>query len=146
MQLLHHGNMKSICALSQNACHSSYCNAAPSLITLQRRTKVFNLHSKMLFHPKYKKVYIHPRKKKEFQFTEDTLRSLSHGEDNMVKVRVADYPQLNKHKYTVYPNRFVLRLWSDILGLYMWLPVSRKGLDKIHQAGTVYGAVHCEMV
>jgi len=91
----------------------------------------------MLFHPKYKKVYKHPRLKKEFEFTEDTLRSLSHGEDNMVKVRVADYPQLNKHKYTVYPNRFVLRLWSDILGYHLWLPVSRKGLDKINQAGSL---------
>ena len=137
MHTLHHGSRKSLCALSQSLSQSSKRTPLPSLITLQSRTKVFNLHSKMLFHPKYKKVYIHPRKKKEFQFTEDTLRSLSHGEDNMVKVRVADYPQLNKHKYTVYPNRFVLRLWSDILGYYMWLPVSRKGLDKIHQAGMV---------
>jgi len=54
-----------------------------------------------------------------------------------VKVRVADYPQLNKHRYKVYPNRFVLRLWSDILGCYSWLPVSALGLHKIHQAGSL---------
>merc|ERR1719242_1039576 len=90
----------------------------------------------MLFHPKYKKVYKHPRKMKEYMFTDDTLHSLSHGEDYKVKVRVADYPQLNKRKYKVYPNRFVNRLWSDILGVYQWLPVSKKGLHKINQAGS----------
>ena len=89
----------------------------------------------MLEHPKYKKVYKHPRRMKEYMFTDDTLNSLSHGEDYRVKIRIADYPQLNKRKYKVHPTRFILRLWSDILGYNLWIPVSEKGLHKINQAG-----------
>ena len=120
-------------------CHSQYlntcCNQTSLLNGHQKRTKVYNLHSKMLFHPKYKKVYKHPRNMREYMFSDDTLHSLSHGEDYRVKVRVADYPQLTKVKYRAHPKRWILRLWSDILGYHLWLPVSERGLHKINQAG-----------
>eukprot|EP01083_Nonionella_stella_P197988 727383_1 len=114
-----------------------YSNQTSQLYLNQRRTKLHSLHYKMLFHPKWKKVYKHPRLKKEYMFTDDTLHSLSHGEDNRVKIRVADYPQLNKTKKKVYLERFIIRLWSDILSGHMWLPVSSHGLHKINQAGTL---------
>ena len=95
-------------SLKQNVAHSklSPCQlSASSLYMNQKRNKLYNLHTKMLEHPKYKKVYKHPRTMKEYMFTDDTLHSLSHGEDYKVKIRVADYPQLNKRKYRVHPNR-----------------------------------------
>ena len=121
----------------QLAALNAYSNQTSPLYLNQKRTKLYNLHTKMLEHPKYKKVYKHPRKMKEYMFTDDTLHSLSHGEDYKVKIRIADYPQLNKRKYKAYPHRFVLRLWSDILGHHLWLPVSEKGLLKINQAGMI---------
>eukprot|EP01083_Nonionella_stella_P192024 710197_1 len=140
MQSLRSANRRVTC--TQNGYYplstlNIYSNQTSSLYWTQRRTKIHNLHSKMLFHPKYKRVYKHPRKMREYMFTDDTLHSLSHGEDYKVKVRVADYPQLNKTKYKVYPRRFVMRLWSDILGHNMWLPISEKGLHKINQAGSL---------
>mmetsp|Transcript_21512 Transcript_21512/g.34489 ORF Transcript_21512/g.34489 Transcript_21512/m.34489 type:complete len:291 (+) Transcript_21512:47-919(+) len=120
-----------------------YSNQTSSLAVTQRRTKVHSFHYKVLFHPKWKRVYKHPRKMKEYMFTDDTLHSLSHGEDYKVKIRVSDYPQMNKRKHKVYPERHILRLWSDILGQFLWLPVSKKGLHKINQAGSLDRYILC---
>lgn len=45
--------------------------------------------------------------------------------------------------YRVYPRRMVLRLWSDILDHYMWLPVSEAGLRQINRAGSLDRYILC---
>eukprot|EP00485_Elphidium_margaritaceum_P007509 CAMPEP_0202690416 /NCGR_PEP_ID=MMETSP1385-20130828/5404_1 /ASSEMBLY_ACC=CAM_ASM_000861 /TAXON_ID=933848 /ORGANISM="Elphidium margaritaceum" /LENGTH=307 /DNA_ID=CAMNT_0049345677 /DNA_START=15 /DNA_END=938 /DNA_ORIENTATION=+ len=124
--------MYSMCGGTASSPHAHH----NTLYKEQRRTKTHSLHYKMLFHPYWKRVYKHPRYKKEYMFTEDTLHSLSHGEDNRVRVRVCDYPGLKKVKFNVYPQRHVLRLWSDIMGHFLWLPVSKHAIHKINQAGS----------
>ena len=97
------------------------------------QSRHFRFVPKKLFFPTIKKKYKHPEQKKEHEFSEDTLHSLSHGEDWVVKIRTSEFSK--KHKYRSHPERYVMRMWSDILDMFLWLPVSKLALRRIHQAG-----------
>ena len=58
---------------------------------------------KKLLYPKLKKRYKHPEQKQEFEFSRETLESLSHGQDRVTAIRVSDFD--NKHKHFKYPQR-----------------------------------------
>lgn len=102
-----------------------------SIFHHQQRTARFR--PKKIFFPTMKKVPRPAHKKKEHEFSDDTLYSLSHGDDWLTKIRTSEYEK--KHLYRSHPERYIQRIWSDILDHFLWLPISKSAMHKMHQAG-----------
>ncbi|ETN99592.1 hypothetical protein RFI_37877 [Reticulomyxa filosa] len=114
-------------------------NHAFALYNIQVRTAVFG--RKKLFFPKYKRKAVPHYKKKEYMFSNETLNSLSHGQDWITRIRTSEHR--GKTFYRQHPLRTFQRLWSDILGYHLWLPVSDHALQKIQIAGSLDRYILC---
>jgi len=74
-------------------------------------------------------------------FSKETLNSLSHGQDWITRIRTNEHR--GKSFYRQHPLRTFQRLWSDILGYHLWVPVSDQALQKIKMAGSFDRYILC---